>query len=281
MAAIDVCFGLKTRPSGLPEKVRCQLGFGRYGGQRAAACTGSLGLLKSGAVPLFAVLAAASRKLSGYAKLNLPEAAQAPQLELTSRPIAIRAMSAGLAILSRLSASLSGSTRLDQDLLAPKSLSRRMHRPETASDRILGAHELDVALGSPTPDVLPLQRHRHQLRELIGRAGEHRQPSDARMPAWFASYAGRLGYRCAPASKLCDRDRRFAGRSRCASQATAGLQRRGEAFPRQVLGREHGNLDLRRSDEQTQVLQQSTDLVLEIAFHLDQEGAALQKRRIA
>src|SRR5262245_64470425 len=34
----------------------------------------------------------------------------------------------------------------------------------------------------------------------------------------------------------------------------------------------------RRADQQTEVLQVSTDLVLEIALHLDQKAAALQKR---
>jgi hypothetical protein len=32
------------------------------------------------------------------------------------------------------------------------------------------------------------------------------------------------------------------------------------------------------ADQQPEVLQQSTDLVLEVALHLDQEGAAVQKR---
>src|SRR5262245_13859483 len=37
-------------------------------------------------------------------------------------------------------------------------------------------------------------------------------------------------------------------------------------------------LTSRRADQQTEVLQVSTDLVLKIALHLDQEAAALQKR---
>src|SRR5262245_66614312 len=37
-------------------------------------------------------------------------------------------------------------------------------------------------------------------------------------------------------------------------------------------------LTSRHADQQTEVLQEPTDLVLEIALHLDQEGATLQKR---
>jgi hypothetical protein len=36
-------------------------------------------------------------------------------------------------------------------------------------------------------------------------------------------------------------------------------------------------LTSRRADDQTEVLQQAMDLILEIALHLDQEGTALQK----
>src|SRR5262245_22835247 len=83
-----------------------------------------------------------------------------------------------------------------------------------------------------------------------------------------------LACRCAPASRPCGRDRRSAGRCRRASRAAVAL-RQVRLFFDELLDAIMACLTSRRADQQTEVLQVSTDLVLKIALHLEQEAAAI------